>query len=49
MHAFFLFRDGAPTPLLVGTHDPGLVGLAIFVALLSAVLALPLLTLGLLA
>jgi len=42
MHEFFLIRDGAPTPLLLGTHDPGLVALAILVALLSAVLALPL-------
>lgn len=42
MHSFFLFRDGAPTPLLVGEHDPALVALAIFVALLSALLALPL-------
>jgi PAS domain S-box-containing protein len=42
MQAFFLFRDGAPTPLLIGEHDPALVSLAIGVALLSALLALPL-------
>ncbi|QPF75952.1 response regulator [Roseateles sp. DAIF2] len=40
LNEFFLFRDGAPTLLLVGSHQPWLVALSVGVAALTSALAL---------